>query len=348
MTIPRPESGPGVDAGRLLTRRSLLRVLVASAGAAALAPAARVLALDEPAPGRLTRARALMGTFVSITVAHPSPALAEEAVGRAFAVMDRQVALFNRFDPASALSTLNDAGRMDGPPPELTALLADALGVTRLTAGAFDPTVGPLVDVLRDCAGTNRDPDPARLQAALALVDPAGLRLAPGRVRLARRGMGLTLDGMAKGAVADAASAELTRLGAVNHIIDAGGDIRASGRREDGRPWRVAVRDPLGTETPAAVLAMTSGAVATSGGYETLSGPHGRLHHLVDPHSGRCPLGLAGVSVRAASVALADALATAFFVTPPDRTLALARELPGVEVLLVTHDGARLATPGFC
>lgn len=334
------------DAERpFLPRRRALRLLAASAGLAVLAPA-RVL--GAPAPGRTTRTKALMGTFVSITVVHPSAALAEEAIGRAFATMDRYVAIFNRFDPASALSTLNAAGRLDGPPPELTALLASALGVNRLTAGAFDPTVGPLVDLLRRCAAAGNAPDPAQFQAALALVGPAGLRLGPNRLRLDRLGMGLTLDGMAKGAVADAASAELTRLGATNHLIDAGGDIRVSGRREDGQPWQIAVRDPFGSERPVAQAAMTSGAMATSGASQTLSGPHGLLHHLVDPHSGRCPLGLAAVSVRAPSVALADALATAFFVSPPDRSLALVRTLPGSEALLVTRDGARLATPGFC
>lgn len=292
--------------------------------------------------------RALMGTFVTVTVAHASRDFAEDAVERAFERIRALIPLFDRFDATSPLSVLNAEGALRGGPAELTELLERARDYHGLTGGAFDPTVKPVLDLFSSTA--RRDPQvriaDADLRALLPLVDMRALRIAPGSLRLEKRGMGLTLDGLAKGRIVDLASESLRALGAENHLVDAGGDIRTSGERALGRPWAVAVQNPTGGDFPA-VLRMRDGAVATSGAYEIWFGENRLCSHIVDPRSGRSPALLSSATVRAASVADADALSTALFVASPRRGLDLIDSLPGTEALLLTAGGSCLASRGW-
>ena len=326
-------------------RRIFLRAaLCGLAGAAATAALPAVVLASPGGKGqRVTASRALMGTFVSITAVHPSQTLAQEACGRALDEMARLAAILNRHDPASPLSLLNQTGRLASPPPELIHVLRLALGLGRTTDGAFDPTVTPVVELVRRAARENRAPDPAETAAALELVDAEAVRVDDGNVRLAKSGMALTFDGTAKGWIADQAGRVLADMGVTSHLIDAGGDLVARGGREGGNPWRVAVQRPDGKDW-AAVVALDHGCLATSGSSQTRS-PFG--HHLVDPVTGRCPDALAQITVRADSLALADGLATGLFVTPPATGWRLATSLPATEALYLGPDGSRSATPGF-
>lgn len=292
--------------------------------------------------------RPLMGTFVTISVANASRSFAEEAVQQAFERMAALIPLYDRFDPASPLSVLNDQGVLHGGPADLSELLQQARAWHDLTEGAFDPTVKPVLDLF--AATALRDPKmrvPQKdIHELLPLVDMNALRIAPRSVAFDKSGMGLTLDGLAKGRIVDAASETLYALGATNHLVDAGGDIRTSGERDLGRPWAVAVQNPEGGAYPD-VMRMRNGAVATSGAYEIWFGDNRLCHHIVDPRSGHSPVLLSSATVRAKSVADADALSTALFVAPPRQGLALIDSLPGTEALLLTARGTRLASRGW-
>ena len=303
-----------------------------------------------PRPGVHSRTRPMMGTFVTLTVAHPSRAKARDAMARAFAAMDAEIAVFDRFDKGSAVSELNRSGRLDHAPRELLHVARLSRRVYDLSQGRFDPTVLPVARLLE-----HGEPDPADLAEALELVGAEHLELDMGmagdRLRLTRSGMGLTLDGVAKGRVADAGSAALTAAGATDHLVDAGGDIVAQGLYpgENGpRPWRVAVRRPDPSDHAAnAATALAGAALATSGGYETAHGT-GMLtrHHILDPNTGRSPSGVAGATVRADTCAQADALATACCVMTPRQALALVARADA-HCLLLTHHGGALASPGW-
>ncbi|MDD4951756.1 MAG: FAD:protein FMN transferase [Desulfovibrionaceae bacterium] len=306
---------------------------------------------------RVCRTRPLMGTFVAITVVHGSGLLGEEAAGRAFEAMEELIPIFDRFDPASALSVLNHTGRLSGAPNELCGLLQRAKRLNTVSNGAFDVTVKPLMDLFGERLGEGRAGlSPKDLAPVLELVDSSALRVDGNRIRLDKTGMGLTLDGAAKGLIVDAASLVLRRLGAVNHLIDAGGDIRVSGCPSQGRPWTVAIENPDKSDPDARVrgprrhpqvLDMTSGAIATSGGYEVFFDPQRLFHHIVDPHTGLSPKEVKSVSVRAQSAQEADALSTAIFASHPRQGLDLADSLAGVECLILAAGGAACASRGW-
>jgi thiamine biosynthesis lipoprotein len=280
-----------------------------------------------------------MSTLVTVTAVGRSEARIAAALDGAFAEMDRLIGIFDRRRADTALAVLNADGRLDGPPPELADVARRAAHLHRLTGGAFDPTVAPLVDlVLRAArAPVPRAPDVAELADARALTGMADVELSGRRIRLGRAGQALTLDGIAKGAIVDAVAAVLERGGVRDYCIEAGGDIRTGGTREPGRPWTIAVRDPDGPGTLPGRLSLSGGAVATSGPYER--GPH-----VVDPAAGRAADGLRSVSVAAPSAALADALATAVVVLRPAAGRALIERLPGCACLLIRSDGTRIAS----
>jgi thiamine biosynthesis lipoprotein len=114
-------------------------------------------------------------------------------------------------------------------------------------------------------------------------------------------------SGLVKGWAVEGAAGILDAAGARNYAINAGGDVIARGKPEPGRRWRVGIRHPEREDAIAAVLEVSSLAVATSGDYE-------RGAHIRDPRTGRTPAGLRSVTVVGPSLALADVYATTAFV----------------------------------
>jgi len=314
-----------------------------------------------PAAGnrhKLTVTRPSMGTLVSATAIHASRDLMEEALGQALEEMDRVVELLNRYDPASAVSVLNVQGVIQGPPPELSQVLEAALQQHRISHGAFDPTVQPLVDLFRErrrgCIpdGTPVPPPPGaspmdtppnrEVLALLDLVDPGAVILAPRSISFGKEGMGVTLDGIAKGYVVDRVATVLLENGLADFLINAGGDIRSAGVREDGGPWQVAVQDPRKTGVFPDIIPLSGAAVATSGSYEIYFDPEGSHHHIVDSESGLSPQLSLSVSVVASTAMEADALATSVFLMDPEEGAAFIDSLPGCACLIVDRHGRQV------
>ena len=296
-----------------------------------------------------------MGGFVAITALHGSRDLADEAIGRAFEEMHRLIGLLNRFDAASALSCLNDAGRLTGAPPELVEVVGQGLTHYRISGGAFDITVKPIIDLYRDRRTYEpiEPPGAARLKEALELVGPDRMAVGGRDIAFRRAGMGVTLDGIAKGYIVDAIAATLERHGAASYLVNAGGDIRTAGTRGDARPWTVAVRDPedravsWDSEAWAGhgssdTIQLTDGAVATSGSYETYFDRERLSHHIVHGRTGASPRRAVSVTVTAPTAMQADALATAAFVLGPRAGVRLIDTLPACACLIIDRDGRRI------
>jgi FAD:protein FMN transferase len=291
---------------------------------------------------RVQSRRPAMSTLASVTAIHESACLGEEAIGRAFEEMDRLIAIFSRYDEASALSVLNAEGRLESPPPELALVLSAALSCHRLSDGAFDPTVAPLVDLFCAC-GTGpvpREPTAAEIAEARELIGAGAITASQRRLRLARRGTTLTLDGIAKGFIVDRMAATLERAGIDRYLVEAGGDLRTGGNKEDGLPWAVAVRDPESAGRLPGTIHLAGAAVATSGSYERYYDPARRFHHIVDAARGSSPHGCTSATVIAPTATAADALATAVLVLGSRAGVALMERLPGCACLIVCSDGS--------
>ncbi len=326
-----------------MDRRQFIRTGCLAGAALALSGLlpTRLLAGAGAGPRTTQEARLLMGTVVTVTVNHVSRLQAEEGIGRAFAAMDRLIAVFDRRDASSALGVLNDSGRLAGAPAPLVSLLDRAEAFGRSCGYAFNPAVLPVV-ALYEARGVSVGR--RELAQALALAAPGGISLRGDAIHLERSGMGLTFDGIAKGRIADAAAEVLVGCGINDYLINAGGDLRVSGRNHQGLPWVVGIENPEKTGGVIETLRLRSGAVATSGGYERFFDQQQRLHHLVDPATGQCPQ-TKSVTVIAPTAEQADALATCLFVLPPHAGLNLIARYPKTACLTLDSAGTRHVSP---
>ncbi len=310
----------------------------------ALPVVARAARVDKEQSVHQTRL--MMGTIVTITAMHASQTQGEEAVGRAFDEIARLERVLSRFDPASPVSALNVDGKVSGIPSELAEVLYRAQRFGSLSDHAFDITVLPVVDLLH--AKQNRegalDISEAELQHALSLVDHTALAVSGRNVRLGREGMGITLDGIAKGYIVDKASAILAAHGATSHMINAGGDIRTMGEKAKGTPWTIAIQDPTGSTDPIAVISMRTGAIATSGGYQVFYDKQHLFSHLISPATGKSPNAVASVSITAPSVMEADALSTAVSIMQARKGLQFINSMPEREAFIISRTGERFAS----
>ncbi|HYQ80466.1 MAG TPA: FAD:protein FMN transferase [Anaeromyxobacteraceae bacterium] len=321
---------------------------------AASLPAASLGKAEEP--DLYAETRPSMSTVVSITVAGARPAAAARAVDAAFAEFWRVEATMNEWRPGSPLSALNAAAGSGA----LTALPADLCQVLRLaragadrTGGLFDPTWAALRDLWRFGEGEAGGlPSPGALAARCPLVSWRGLTLRgrPGaacQARLERAGMQVGLGGIAKGWAVDRAAAALRAAGLRDFLVQAGGDLYASGRRGD-RPWRVGLRDPRGGPAEAfAWLDLRDQALSSSGDYEHFFVEGGvRYHHLIDPRTCRPATASRAASVLAGSPVEAEILSKATFVLGGEEALALAGRA-GAEAVLVTAGNRVVVSPSL-
>ncbi len=197
----------------------------------------------------------VMGTSAHLAVAVDggltvTPA---EAAERAFAAAKRVEKLMSRFDPQSDLSRLNasPAGQWVAVDPDLWEVLANAQRFNRLSGGAFDVTVAPLIEIYRYGNGPAKLPDPEVVAQAKLRVGGAGLELEREgfKARLAKPGMKLDLGAIAKGFGVDAAREALLAVGAKNAVIEIGGEVWIMGEKLPPRP---SARQELGSSKPAA------------------------------------------------------------------------------------------------
>ena len=321
------------------------------------------LSACSSAPRDAALAGQTMGTTYSIRLAD-SP-LDRGALRRLQGDVDAALAEVNRqmstWDPGSEISRFNRAGANEpvAISPDFQLVVRRALEIAEATGGAFDPTVGALVNLWGfGPDGLRRaPPTPDQIAAARAVIGWRHLRLLPdGRLEKDIADLKLDLGAIAKGFGVDRVAALLRERGIENFLVEIGGETLGVGRNDQGEPWRVGVLKPDGSADLQGVARLTDGrAIATSGDYRNFyRDENGELRaHIVDPRTA-APVGhaVASVSVLADDCLTADALATALFVLGPEEGLPLfAAQFPGVEALfLLRRENGRfeeVATPGF-
>jgi FAD:protein FMN transferase len=224
---------------------------------------------------------------------------------------DGELAALNR--------ALTDQGRFTAS-DALAALLAASQSISLASGGAFDPGVGPLVELWGFQSGEPPGvvPDSGAIATLLArtgsikdlVIDGNRIEAAPGAARLFK----LDLGGIAKGAAVDRIVGMLEADGVAPALVNAGGDLRVVGARPD-RPWRIGIAAPRGDGVLGVIELEPGEAAFTSGDYERYFERDGkRLHHILDPRTGFPAAGTEAVTVIAGEGTLADAAATAIFV----------------------------------
>lgn len=285
-------------------------------------------------------ARLMLGTIVEITCQD------QIAIASAFKEIEKIDKIANNFDPNSEISRFNAAGKIQAS-PDLLNMVRASLKYYTLSQGAFDITVGPLVNIwkekIREAENKSRGltlPAENQIKKALSLVgsNKISLNSNESSIRFTQSGMSIDLGAIAKGYAADQAVKRLKELGVQSALVNAGGNIYCLGRK-GSRKWRIGIRHPRKPDEIAFYLDLENQAVATSGDYEQFFIlDKKRYSHIIDPKTGY-PVDnkLSSVTIIAPDAAASDGLSTIVFVLGKEKGLELAGKIDGVKVKIVEN-----------
>nr|WP_238914151.1 FAD:protein FMN transferase [Achromobacter insolitus] len=300
-------------------------------------------------------AGATMGTTWSARLALPRGRTEAEARHAIQAALDEVVAQMSTWEPDSDITRYNRAATgWQTLPAGFFHVLSHALALAEDSGGAYDPTVGPLVNAwgFGPHQRAFEPPSPSAIEAARTRCGWRRVQLdAQHQAALQPGGAYLDLSSIAKGYGVDRAAMALDALGITQYLVEVGGELRARGKRPDGQPWRVAIEVPDASDDHALALPLRDHSIATSGDYRRHAGNGDeRYAHTIDPRTG-LPVrnNLASVTVLHPGCMQADALATALTVLGEEEGLAYARrhELAALFILRERDAWRVVATPAF-
>lgn len=259
--------------------------------------------------------------------------------------INQSMSTYRKESEISRFNALKDVDTPFSVSADFLAVLVVAKELHRISHGAWDGTVNPLVNLWgfgKDGTIT-RIPSDGTVQAALGLVGFDQIAItSDGRLIKKRAGVSLDLGSIAKGYGVDQVAGVLREMGFEDFLVEIGGEIFAAGLRLDGKQWRVGINQPsrqAALDAVYAVIGLKDKAMATSGDYRNFYQIGDRVYsHIIDPATGY-PVqnGVVSASVIADNCTLADGLATSLMVMGPEAGVALLDRLPDVQGLIVVR-----------
>lgn len=313
------------------------------------APDAEAFRRRDPDAAVIALGGETMGTRWSAQIVGGDGDAARAEIEAALALVIRQM---SHWEPASTLSRINA-----GPPgryalePEFAEVMAAALAITEQSGGAFDPTIGALVDLwgFGPKGGRTDIPEDDALAEARVRSGVHHLDWEAGSRTLVRTApVALDLSGIAKGYAVDLCANALRALGHQDFLIEIGGECVGAGIQPDGQPWWVDVEDADGRLSTPVRIALHDHAVATSGDYRRWFEASGkRFSHSIDPRDGQ-PIDnqVVQVTVLHEQAMIADGWASALHILGPDKGMALSGE-HGLAAHIVMADGSAHLSPAL-
>lgn len=289
-----------------------------------------------------------MGTTYHITVIADQlpPSDIEQQIDQLLSKVDHSMSTYKKDSEISRFNRLNVGQQL-----EISQEFADVLQISReiwqLSEGAFDPTLGPLVDLWGFGPKATGDliPSDQDITAALKKTGFDGVVL-KGLTLTKNKPVALDLSAVAKGYAVDIVSNYLEMNALPDYLVEVGGEIRVSGFNSEGMPWRVAIEQPQLLASVNKIVGLTDMSIATSGDYRNYFERDGiRYSHTIDPRTGK-PIdhNLASVTVLIDSCAEADAWATAFSVLGAQQSIELAEKLDLAMYMLVRQNDQFIAS----
>ncbi|MEX0870890.1 MAG: FAD:protein FMN transferase [Aquisalimonadaceae bacterium] len=317
-----------------------------------------LLAACEKAPRIQEISGPTMGTTWTVKYVPPNSAAdagrVREDIEAALEAVNAQMSTYRE---DSHISRFNRAaaGESITVPPEFSDVLRASMQLAAQTGGAYDPTVGPLVNLWGFGPDGARAEPPAieDIKAARARVGWQQLGLNPDTRTLTQRGgVYLDLSSIAKGYAVDLIAGRLEQRGTTAYLVDIGGDMRVRGRKPDGQRWRIGIERPgPGQRAVHSVIEPGDKAVATSGSYRNFFRDQEREYsHTIDPRTGYpIPQDVVSVTVLHDSCTQADGLATAITALGAEAGYAFARDRDLAVLLLIRDNGTvrERMTPAF-
>lgn len=312
---------------------------------ALLLVAAMASCTSRPAGLKVELTGKAQGTTYSITYFEPSGASFQGAVDSLLAEIDQSL---STYVPGSLISRFNQADSFRTDDRLFVEMLQQSGRIYRLSEGAFDPTVMPLVKAWGFGPDDRLTPRIANLDSLRAfvgfdLLEISGFPDGQHEIRKAYPAMQLDFNAIAQGYSVDLLAELLASRGISDYLVELGGEVRARGKNETGEAWTLGVEKPIdieGINELSAIIRLEDRAMATSGSYHRFYEQDGiRYSHTIDPHTGH-PVRhtLLSVTVTAPDCVTADAMATAFMVMGLDKAKALLAANPdlGLEAYFIS------------
>jgi len=285
--------------------------------------------------------RFLLGTIVEFTVFHHDEDLALYAIQQAVAEMQNVEHQFTvHGDAANSVQAFNRAsvGQKVFLDIEVEQLLQQSISIHHQTHGAFDPTLGNLIQKW-GFSSDNKPSKPLDLNTIRSALAASGVEYVQRDEKYTwskkKEDLNLDFGAIAKGLAIDKGVESLKHAGIKHAIINAGGDMRILGNH-GGKPWKVGIRHPRRTKALGWLPVSDDVSIVTSGDYERYFMYEGnRYHHIIDPSTGLPSSVSMSVTVSAPTATIADALSTAMFILGFEKGLPLIENLVGVEALWV-------------
>jgi thiamine biosynthesis lipoprotein len=307
-------------------------------------------------PREYSYAGSTMGTTYHVRVmADPKVTPVDGLEGEIAAALEDVNGRMSTYKPDSELSRFNQHLSLEpfAVSAETLAVFRISQEVSRESNGAFDITVGPLVNAFGFGPDERKEPTDAELAKLRERVGYQKVEIDPdGKLRKLRPDVYCDLSAVAKGYGVDKAAEAIEKRGIGRYMVEVGGEVRTKGLNAEGQPWRIGIEKPLADERAVErVVPLNNRSMATSGDYRNFYVENGkRLSHTIDPRTGR-PIAhmLASVSVVHESCAWADAYATAIMVLGPEEGYQFAIDHQ-LAALLIVHNGEAFvekATPAF-
>ena len=285
-----------------------------------------------------------MGTTVETTARSSDINLCKKALVAAYEEMQRVENLLSYHKKGSEITRINSYAGIHPVKVsfETLTIIKNSIIYSLKSKGLFDISIGPVSRLW----GFNDDereielPDSADLDSVLRYVNYRDIIInrADTTVFLKHKGMELDLGGIAKGYAIDRGAAKLKSMGVVNFILNAGGDIYASGRKDKNTQWTIGIKDPRNTSALVATFNLENYAVATSGDYERFRIINGvRYHHILNPFDGYPGKLSESCTILAPTAEEADALATYFFLLGPQKALKI--KSLNIPFLIISSNG---------
>jgi thiamine biosynthesis lipoprotein len=329
---------------KLRSRRGFLRIIAAAAVVPALAGGVRALA---PRGKLYDWQLEVMGAFSELALWHDDPVVARRAINQVRSEVARLDSILSLYRNDSEISRLNRDAFLDNPSWELRHLLRAGRQFSELSGGAFDISVQPLwkLYAAHFWTGTSKstDIDVAARGVAERLVDYRLIDIGPRRITLGRSGMGVTLNSIGQGFVADRVADMLGAQGFAHVYADLG-EIRLIGDDPDGRPWRVGLRDPKDQARVGRTLDLENIGLAVSGGYGTPFEETGRYNHIFDPRTGLSADKMTAIAATAPSAMIANGLATSIYVAGREHAAKILAAYPGSKAVITTANNEWLGS----
>jgi len=317
------------------------------------AAAAKKLAAMKPGVYRFHHDN-ILGTSMDLQVFAAGETEAQEVEAVILAEIERLRKILSTYDETSDISKVNASESPVTCSPELIEVLSLYESWAAKSKGAYSGHIGDLALLWKEAEKTGTPPDAAALQPVIQQLSQPGWKLDTASKTVTRLGKQLlNVDSLGKGVIIDKAlnAAKLKFPSVQGIFLNIGGDIQTIGVQSPGNPWKVGVANPAQSADnapPLTELKLSNRAISTSGGYQrgyTVAGK--QYSHILNPLTGQPAQGVAGATVISSNPANSNALATTLCVLDPQEGLALVKQTPDTECLIVTPDGRQFRSDKF-